>query len=90
MYVRKYFSSESKQHALDLVQHVKDELKNLLRNVEWMDEQTRQSAVAKAGRISDHIGYPDELLDDEELENTFRKVVPINTKSGANNYFWYS
>lgn len=40
-----------------------------------MDEQTRQRAIDKADGISDHIGYPDELLDDDVLGQTFRGVV---------------
>lgn len=75
LYVRKYFSSESKQHASDLVRQIKHEFKNLLKSVDWMDEQTRQSAIEKADGVSDHIGYPDELLDDAELEKTFKEVA---------------
>lgn len=40
-----------------------------------MDEETRQSAVEKADTVSDHIGYPDELLDDAELQETFKEVL---------------
>lgn len=75
LYVRKYFSSESKQQASDLVRQIKQQFKNLLKSVDWMDEETRQSAVEKADTVSDHIGYPDELLDDEELQETFKEVL---------------
>lgn len=75
--MRKYFSSESKQHASELVKEIKNEFKNLLKRIDWMDEQTRQRAIDKADGISDHIGYPDELLDDGVLGQTFREVLVL-------------
>lgn len=78
--MRKYFSSESKQHASDLVKEIKNEFKDLLGRIDWMDEQTRQSAIEKADGISDHIGYPDELLDDAILGKTFKEVTTITHK----------
>lgn len=74
LYVRKYFDSESKRRAADLVKYVKQEFKDILKSVDWMDETTRRNAIEKADRISDHIGYPDELMDDKQLEKTFGKV----------------
>lgn len=55
-----------------------------------MDEETRQSAIEKADRISDHIGYPDELLDDGELERTFKEVkTTTKTDIFKCNYYFF-
>lgn len=74
LYVRNYFDKDSKNNALKLVRYIKQEFKYILENIDWMDEKTRQSALEKANTIEDHIGYPDELLDDQLLEKTFESV----------------
>ena len=37
-----------------------------------MDEKTRQSALEKAASMSNHIACPDELLDDNKLEEFYK------------------
>ncbi|CAG5093470.1 Similar to Ece1: Endothelin-converting enzyme 1 (Mus musculus) [Cotesia congregata] len=42
-----------------------------LSSVDWIDEETKKNAIAKAEAIKSLIAYPDELLDDEMLEEYF-------------------
>lgn len=74
LYVRKYFDQASKKNAVDMVRHIKDEFKNILMKLDWMEENTRKSALEKANAVVDHIAYPDELLDDRKLEEVFASV----------------
>lgn len=39
-----------------------------------MDDKTRQSALEKAASMSSHIAYPDELLDDNKLEEFYKNL----------------
>ena len=41
MYVRKYFKDEAKRNALDMVEDIRAEFMDILRNLEWMDDSTR-------------------------------------------------
>lgn len=75
MYVRKYFHVDAKQNALEMVKYIKDQFKDVLRSIDWMDEETRKSALDKANTIVDHIAYPDELLDDKKISELYDKVV---------------
>lgn len=81
LYVRKYFDQGSKKNAVEMVGHIKDEFKNILRNLDWMEENTRKSALKKADSVVDHIAYPDELLDDRKLEEVFESVNIIHVLS---------
>ncbi|XP_033213002.1 neprilysin-2-like isoform X1 [Belonocnema kinseyi] len=74
LYVRKYFNEESKKSAVEMVTDIRREFKKILKQVEWMDEKTRQSALEKADSMSTHIAYPDELLDDKKLEEFYEKL----------------
>jgi membrane metallo-endopeptidase-like protein 1 len=46
----------------------------LIFKVDWMDEETKKSALNKAESMSTHIAYPDELLDDNKLEEFYKKL----------------
>uniref|UniRef100_A0A1Y1M379 Peptidase M13 N-terminal domain-containing protein n=1 Tax=Photinus pyralis TaxID=7054 RepID=A0A1Y1M379_PHOPY len=67
LYVRKYFDNDAKSAAHEMVTYIKESFHNILLSLDWMDEQTRKSALDKAALLESHIGYPDELLDDEIL-----------------------
>lgn len=74
MYVRKYFSEESKKTAVEMVDDIRDEFINILHNVTWMDDETRAKAIKKAELLTTHIGYPNELADNEKLEEFYENL----------------
>ena len=39
-----------------------------------MDERTRKRALDKVHSLTKYIGYPDEILDDKELEKLYEKL----------------
>lgn len=67
LYVKKYFKKESKEIASSMVDSIKDEFLDILKEVTWMDERTKAAALNKATKIRAYVGYPDELLDDSKL-----------------------
>lgn len=71
MYVRKYFDEASKKAAVDLVNNIRNEFINILREVSWMDDGTRDAAIEKAKSMTSHIAYPDELTDNNKLEEYY-------------------
>lgn len=78
--MRKYFNETAKQAADDLVANVRREFLDVLHNVPWMDDETRAAAVKKANAMTTHIGYPNELADNNKLEEFFRdlEIAPDN------------
>ena len=74
LYVRKYFKQDSKAAALEMVESIREEFVNILESVPWMDEKTRAAALGKAKNMTHHIGYPDELMDDEKLIDYYKPV----------------
>lgn len=75
LYVRHFFQEDAKGSALDMVQFIVREFLTILDGIDWMDEQTRQRARAKAQSIRPYIGYPDELLNDTLVEEHYAKVA---------------
>lgn len=74
LYVRKYFKKESKASALQMVNAIKVEFEEILKTVPWMDETTRTAGLSKVKSMVTHIGYPDELMDDNKLTDFYKTV----------------
>ncbi|XP_015600086.1 neprilysin-2 isoform X3 [Cephus cinctus] len=74
LYVRKYFKEDAKKTAVEMVADIREEFTKILKKIEWMDEETRKSALDKAASMSSHIAYPDELLHDNKLEEFYQNL----------------
>lgn len=74
LYVRKYFNEEARQNAIEMVADIRTEFEDILKKVDWMDEETKQNALDKAKSMATHIAYPDELLDNKKLEDFYQSV----------------
>jgi len=81
LYVRKYFRQDSKAAALEMVNGIRKEFELILNEVQWMDEETRKSALNKLHGMSTHIGYPDEIMDNSKIEKYYE-----NLEINENNY----
>ncbi|KAH8381748.1 hypothetical protein KR093_011645, partial [Drosophila rubida] len=74
LYVRKHFHQDSKANALEMVNNIRSVFNDILDEVNWMDEKTKQEAKEKLHSMATHIGYPDEMLDNEKLAKYFEKL----------------
>ncbi|XP_026682676.1 neprilysin-2-like [Diaphorina citri] len=80
LYVRHFFDRTSKENALELVNNLRQEMDYILQNVSWMDPQTKKNALEKSKVLKVHIGYPDELLDDDKIDLHYKdlRIGPVN------------
>lgn len=60
--------------ALEMVNGIKKEFELILNEVNWMDEETRQSALNKLRAMSTHIGYPDEIMDNSKIQKYYETL----------------
>ena len=58
LYVKNHFDKESKKQANILVKYLMEEFKRILSHTDWMDENTRKTALEKADAFATYIGYP--------------------------------
>ncbi|MBW2255609.1 MAG: M13 family metallopeptidase [Deltaproteobacteria bacterium] len=70
LYVEQMFAGDSKEIAVEMIQRVEGALQAGMADLEWMDDTTRERAVAKLGVILNKIGYPDKWRDYAGLEVT--------------------
>lgn len=63
LYVRRYFSSESRERIRQMVEELSQVFKERLENIDWMTPETRKRALRKFSRFRAKIGYPDRFRD---------------------------
>lgn len=85
MFVREVFHGEAKPHAEEMINEVRNAFKQNLKNLEWMDAETRQLAEEKADAISDMIGFPDYILDPVLLDERYKDLDIDSSKYFKNN-----
>lgn len=79
-YIRKYFDKHSKDVVESLTHDVHREFIKKLEKIPWMDESTRHEAIRKANAMAFRIGYPDELTNDEKM-NEYYRGLELNNNS---------
>lgn len=57
-----------------MINDVREAFKKNLKNLKWMDDETRNSAIIKADAISDMIGFPDFILNPTQLDKKYEKL----------------
>lgn len=56
MFVRQVFQGKSKPMAERMIDETRNAFKENLKNLKWMDDETRKAAINKANAISDMTG----------------------------------
>lgn len=74
LYVNKYFKENAKAAAIDMVKGIREEFTKILREIDWMDDETKDRAEEKAKSMVEHIGYPPELLDMSKLTDLYANL----------------
>jgi len=67
-YIMNYFDTDAKAAADTMVETLRSAFKELVSETEWMDADTQVSALDKADRMLQLMGYPDWLVDEFELD----------------------
>ncbi|MDG5798808.1 M13 family metallopeptidase [Marinilabiliaceae bacterium ANBcel2] len=66
-YVKLYFPEENKERMTDLVEHLRLSFKERIKDLEWMEEKTKEHALEKLASMNVKIGYPDKWTSYEKL-----------------------
>ena len=74
MYVREYFDESARQTVNEMVKDISDVFVEIIDELEWMDEETRVRAKEKSAAMTNHIAYPDELLDNRKLTELYENA----------------
>lgn len=70
LYIEVYFPPEAKQRMNVLVEDLKTAFADRIKNLVWMDPQTKSYALEKLDNTAVKIGYPEKMRTYEELDIT--------------------
>jgi predicted metalloendopeptidase len=68
LYTQRYFPPEAKAKAQAMVRDLIAAYRARIRNLAWMQPQTREKALAKLAALSVGVGYPDKWIDYSTLD----------------------
>ncbi|XP_043285772.1 neprilysin-2-like [Venturia canescens] len=74
VFVKYYFNKETKKSVMEMVSNIRAQYEDTVIKAAWVDEPTRKTMLDKVTAMVDHIGYPDELLDEEKLNKMCEKL----------------
>ena len=75
MYVRKHFDRASKAAALEMIEDLRESFRKMLKANDWMDADTKQTALEKADQMLSLIGFPDFLYNDTQLDQYYENFT---------------
>ena len=75
VFVAEAFPPEAKARMLEMVGNVKEALRDRLKTVEWMTEETRARSLAKLAAMKVKMGYPEKWKDFSRAEVGARPFV---------------
>lgn len=84
-YVEKHFDHKAKLRYSNLVENIRESLKNHIEGLSWMNETTKAKALLKLASMSKKVGYPDHWKDLSELK--IGKISYCENEIRANS-FW--
>lgn len=67
LYVERAFPPAAKTRAVELVQNLRSSLRDRIKTLDWMGEETKQQALRKLDAFRVKIGYPDKWRDYSSL-----------------------
>ncbi|XP_077204749.1 neprilysin [Paroedura picta] len=75
LYVAAAFAGESKHMVQDMITQIREVFIKTLDDLSWMDAETKKRAEEKAVAITERIGYPDEIMtDNNKLNNEYKDL----------------
>ncbi|XP_050758757.1 neprilysin [Gymnogyps californianus] len=75
LYVEEAFAGDSKHVVEEMIADIRDVFIKTLDELTWMDADTKKRAEQKAKAIRERIGYPDEIVtDDNKLNSEYQEL----------------
>ena len=88
LYVKEFFSETAKKRYEDMVEAIREALKNHITELTWMGDSTKQKAFTKLAAMKKKVGYPDKWKDFSAMDISTDSYVQnvINANQWWHNY----
>lgn len=88
LYVKEFFNEKAKKRYEDMVEAIREALKDRIGKLTWMSDSTKQKAYTKLAAIKKKVGYPDKWKDFSSMEIGRESYVQnlVNANNWWHNY----
>ncbi|KAK4881461.1 hypothetical protein RN001_004780 [Aquatica leii] len=73
-YVKKYFTSITKNQVKEILTNIKNKFKDTLENTKLFDKPTKNCAINKLNAMTADIGYSEEMFNDSLIKSYYNKL----------------
>uniref|UniRef100_A0A3Q2QLL8 Endothelin-converting enzyme 1 n=1 Tax=Fundulus heteroclitus TaxID=8078 RepID=A0A3Q2QLL8_FUNHE len=78
LFVKDTFAEDSKANVEEMVAEIKWAFEDSLKDVSWMDLDTKKAAKEKADAIYNMVGYPEFIMNATKLDKVFSDFVVVS------------
>ena len=82
MYATTMFNADKIKKVDKMTQYLRNATSKMLEEVDWMDDETKDEAKKKLKNMKYFIGYPDEVLNKEKIDDFYKGL-----EMDENDYF---
>ncbi|MGF7230069.1 M13 family metallopeptidase [Arachidicoccus sp.] len=86
LFVKEYFPQKAKKRYSDLVENIREALKERIMKLDWMSDSTKGKAIYKLSKMKKKVGYPDKWKDFSAMEI---EKQPLVKNIIAANIWWH-
>jgi putative endopeptidase len=88
LYVKEFFNEKAKERYSNMVEAIRDALKDRISQLSWMSDSTKQKAYEKLAAMKKKVGYPDKWKDFSSMQIGRESFVQnsINANTWWHNY----
>ncbi len=83
LYVKEFFNEKAKKRYEDMVEAIREALKDRIITLSWMSDSTKQKAYVKLAAMKRKVGYPEKWKDFSTMEigreSNFQNMASANT-----------
>lgn len=85
LYVKEFFNEKTKKRYSDMVEAIRESLRNRIANLDWMSDSTKQKAYAKLASMKKKVGYPEKWKDFSSMK--IGRESYVQNMINANNWW---
>ena len=75
MYIKKYFGVEAKAAMVEMISYLRKAFGQIINDLDWMDDKTKEKARKKLTKMAQFIAYPDEMLDEYTVTQHHKGII---------------
>ncbi len=85
MYAQEVFDIDAKKEVVEMTDYLRQAFKQLLDDLEWMDDETKLEAHEKLKSMKQFLAFPDQVLDQDIVDQVYQGL-DINEQDYLENY----